>query len=146
MFCFVRLFKYKRKVRFGIQEGVCVSSSSHARILNRPLSSFVAFFPNRMLELWRPVRQGFITNSLLLLHFYMSAHPHAPPGAAFPGQIVQGKPLQLAFILGQGTAMDTFPIPGAARFLSSKFGRVGTQGLLTTYSARGWVPSCPVQG
>lgn len=62
----------------------CASSSSHACILNHPLSSSAAIFPNRMLGLWRLQRQSFIIAGLFYSTSCMPSHPNSPSRCCLP--------------------------------------------------------------
>lgn len=110
MFCFVFLIQMKGKIQDPER---CVSSSSHAYILRH--SSFVAFFPNRTLGLWRLGKQSIIRSRLLSLPS-LCAFPSSSraSGCFFPWPNSARKSFaDLLLILGQGTAMDTdLPLQG----------------------------------
>lgn len=103
----------------------CVSSSSHACILRHPLSSFVAFFPNRMPGLWRLGRQSVIISRLLSLPSPYAFQSSRASGCFFPWPNSARKSFADLFIYFRAgnNHGHRFLTSGAARFLSSKSGR-----------------------
>lgn len=112
-------------MKFRIQKSIYSVYPLHECILNQPvflsISSFAALFRNRILGLWRLVRQrqSFIITILVLLPcligFLFLTHS---PGASFSCQIAQGNTFADLLFTLEKTLIQPFPFGSAAHFLT----------------------------